>query len=152
MPRARHEYEGRPDLAAMVVPLGRALMAAEAPVLADHDLPMWGYVVLLALDDVPVRTQAALAAAIGADKTRIIGVLDHLQRRGLIGRQPDPADRRVHLLSLTDKGRALRDAVQADIRRREEKLLARLPASDRHAFLRCLRTLADLSPGEIAES
>jgi DNA-binding MarR family transcriptional regulator len=149
MPRARHEYEGRPDLAAMVVPLGRALAAAEAPVLAGHDLPMWGYVVLLALDDVPVRTQAALAAAIGADKTRIIGVLDHLQHRGLISRQADPADRRVHLLSLTDKGRALRDAVQADIRRREERLLARLPAADRHAFLRCLRTLSDLSPDEI---
>ena len=32
----------------------------------------------------PVRTQAALAKSIGADKTRLIPVLDELQRRGLI--------------------------------------------------------------------
>ena len=89
----------------MLVPLGRRLMAAELPVLQAHDLSMWGYVVLLALDQEPVRTQAALAQAIGADKTRIIGVLDDLQRRGLIQREPDPADRRSRVLSLTTAGR-----------------------------------------------
>ena len=134
----------------MVVPLGRALMAMETPVLAAHALPMWGYVVLLALDEVPVRTQAALATAVGADKTRIIGVLDQLQRDGLIERQPDPGDRRVHLLSLTTKGRSLRETVQADIRKREERVLARLTPADRKAFLRALRTLSDAA-GQIAD-
>ncbi len=64
----------------MIVPIGRALAAAELPVLRSHGLSMWGYIVLLALDDEPVRTQAALAESIGADKTRIIGVLDGLQQ------------------------------------------------------------------------
>ncbi|MFC9357564.1 hypothetical protein ACFTZB_13450 [Rhodococcus sp. NPDC057014] len=59
-------------------------MAAELPVLFGHGLTMWGYVVLLALDEHPLRTQPALAETIGADKTRIIGVLDDLQDRGLI--------------------------------------------------------------------
>jgi MarR family len=54
-----------------------------------------------------MRTQAALAKAIGADKTRIIGVLDDLQERELVQRQPDPADRRVHLLALTPAGLGL---------------------------------------------
>jgi DNA-binding MarR family transcriptional regulator len=88
----------RRDLAAMIVPLGRSLMAAELPVLRAHDLSMWGYVVLLALTEGPTRTQAALAQAIGADKTRIIGVLDELQDRGLIERRPDPAHPRAHQL------------------------------------------------------
>jgi DNA-binding MarR family transcriptional regulator len=43
---------------------------------------MLGYVVLLALDDAPLRTQTALARSIDADKTRIVEVLDELQRRG----------------------------------------------------------------------
>ena len=71
-----------------------------------------------------MRTQVALAQAINADKSRIIGVLDDLQQRGLIKRQPDAADRRVHLLSLTPAGDRLRRSVQAGIRRSEEEVLA----------------------------
>ncbi|MCO5974548.1 MarR family winged helix-turn-helix transcriptional regulator [Actinoallomurus soli] len=144
-------HDGRRDLAAMIVPLGRALMAAESPVLRAHGLSMWAYSVLLALGEEPVRTQNALAQAIGADKTRIIGVLDGLQERGLIERRPDPGDRRVRLLSLTAEGRRLRDSAQAGIRERETRLLARLPAADRTAFLRALRTLSSLPEDEIID-
>jgi DNA-binding MarR family transcriptional regulator len=142
--------EDRADLAAMVVPLGRALVAAELPVLQTHALSMWAYVVLCGLAEEPLRTQAALAQAIGADKTRIIGVLDDLQERGLIRRQPDPADRRAHLLSLTPKGRRVRESAQAGIRAGEERLLARLSPADRRGFLRALQALSELSPEEIA--
>jgi DNA-binding MarR family transcriptional regulator len=142
---------GRPDLAAMIVPLGRALMAAEQPILREHGLAMWAYGVLLGLREEPVRTQSALARSIGADKTRIIGVLDDLQERGLICRTPDPADRRARLLSLTPEGRRLLDAAQAAIRRREEELLAHLPPADRRAFLRALRTLSGLAWPESAD-
>ncbi|MEZ0066969.1 DNA-binding MarR family transcriptional regulator [Streptacidiphilus sp. MAP12-20] len=134
----------RPDLAAMMVPLGRALMAAEQPILDAHGVSMWAYAVLLRLDATPLRTQAALAEAIGADKTRIIAVLDDLAARGLISREPDPLDRRVRLLALTPEGRRVRDAVQAAIQIGEERLLGRLPAADRAAFLRGLQALAAL--------
>ncbi|MFC5748846.1 MarR family winged helix-turn-helix transcriptional regulator [Actinomadura rugatobispora] len=136
--------EERDDLAAMIVPLGRALMAAEVPILREHGLAMWAYGVLLGLSEEPVRTQSALAKAIGADKTRIIGVLDDLQERGLIRRTPDPADRRARLLSLTPEGRRLRDSAQAAIRRSEDELLAHLPPDERRAFVRALKTLSVL--------
>ena len=133
--------DDRRDLAAMFAPLTRALIAREEPVLLAHDISMWGYIVLTALVEQPVRTQAALAQAINADKSRIIGVLDELQERGLIQRQPDEADRRVHLLSLTPAGDRLRRSVEAGIRRREEQVLAVLPPADRDAFLRSLKAL-----------
>ena len=131
----------RPDLAAMLYPLVRELIALELPVLAAHEVSMWGYSVLTALDDTPVRTQAALAEAIGADKSRIIGTLDELQTAGLIERTPDPGDRRVRLLSITPDGRRVRRAVCKDIRVHEDQLLAKLPRADREAFVRVLRTL-----------
>jgi DNA-binding MarR family transcriptional regulator len=143
--------DGRRDLAAMVVPLGRELIAAEEPVLAAHHISMWGYIVLSALVEQPVRTQTALAQAIRADKSRIIGVLDELQEAGLIQRQPDPADRRVHLLSLTPAGSELRQSVQAGIRRGEEGLLAQLPEADREAFLRSLQALDNSYRARLAE-
>ena len=143
------EPTARPDLAAMVVPLSRALVAAELPVLRRRGLSMWGYMVLLALDSQPLRTQAALAESVGADKTRIIGVLDELQKAGLIRRKADPADRRARLLSLTADGLRLRAAAQADIQRQEELLLAQLSPDDRRGFLRALQILSSLPRQEI---
>jgi DNA-binding MarR family transcriptional regulator len=131
----------RPDLAAMLAPLVRALMAAEQPVLEAHGLTMWGYVVLLALDRSSMRTQAALAEAIGADKTRIIRTLDELQERGHIERHPDPDDRRVRLLAITDSGRVVKAAAQADIQQGEERWLGELGAEERRVFLKVLRRL-----------
>ena len=135
------EADDRPDLGAMLVRLGRLLLAVEQPILEDHDISMWGYAVLTALRDEPMRTQAALARSIGADKTRIIAILDELQQRGLIEREADPADRRVRLLRLTAGGRTLQQAAQTAIRVAEATLLDRLPPADRRAFLRALQTL-----------
>ena len=133
--------DDRRDLAAMFASLARTLITREEPALQAHGISMWGYVVLTALAEQPVRTQAALAQAINADKSRIIGVLDQLQQRGLISRRPDTSDRRVHLLSLTPAGERLRGSVQAAIRASEEEVLAAVPAADRDAFLRSLKAL-----------
>jgi DNA-binding MarR family transcriptional regulator len=130
----------RADLGAMVMRLGRRLLAMEQPILERHGVTMWAYVVLTALRDGPARAQAALAAAINADKTRLIPVLDDLQKRGLIEREPDPADRRVRLLGLTPEGRRLQQAVQAEIRSAEEIMLSKI--KDQAAFVRALGELS----------
>lgn len=136
----------RNDLAAMLHPLLRDLVATELPILAAHDVSMWGYVVLNALDQSPVRTQAALADAIGADKTRIIGTLDELQQKGYIERRPDPDDRRVRLLEITPSGHAMKNAIQADIQRGEERWLGELTAEERTVFLRALDRMGRVGP------
>ncbi|WP_051133454.1 MarR family winged helix-turn-helix transcriptional regulator [Nocardia paucivorans] len=139
----------RPDLAAMLAPLVRTLMALERPILEAHGLAMWAYSVLTALSHGPARGQGVLAQEIGADKTRIIPILDDLQDRGLIERTPDPADRRARLLSLTPEGRRLQKAVQSEIQAREQRLLDLLPATDRQGFLAALRTLSTLPREEM---
>lgn len=132
----------RPDLAALMAPLTRDLMAAEEPILAEHGLTMWGYVVLSALDRGAIRTQAALAEAINADKTRIIRTLDDLQDRGYLDRVADPADRRARVLAITEEGRRVKNAAQTQIQRGEERWLGVLNAEERRVFLRALRRMA----------
>ena len=130
-----------PDLGAMVMRLGRRLIAMEQPILARHEVSMWAYIVLSALGEGPRRAQAALAAGIGADKTRLIPILDDLQGRGLIEREPDPADRRVRLLRLTAAGRRLQKSIQTEIRQAEDELLGDLSPADRDTFRRVLEEL-----------
>jgi DNA-binding MarR family transcriptional regulator len=132
----------RRDLAEMLAELARQTVAAEQPVLEAHGLSMWAYIVLSVLDHSPIRTQAALAEAIGADKTRIIPTLDKLQQHGYIERLPDPDDRRARLLAITDSGRSIKYAVQVDIQRGEERWLGQLSAHERDVFLRALNQLS----------
>ncbi|WP_063059004.1 MarR family winged helix-turn-helix transcriptional regulator [Nocardia sienata] len=139
----------RPDLAAMLAPLTRTLIALERPILEAHGLTMWAYTVLSTLSRGAARGQGVLAQEIGADKTRIIAVLDDLQDRGLIERTPDPADRRARLLELTPEGHRIAAAVQAEIQAREnEKVLEQLSAADRRGFLNALRILTAHSPDQ----
>jgi DNA-binding MarR family transcriptional regulator len=132
----------REDLGAQFARITRRLIAAERPLLAAHDLSMWDYIVLSHLAREPVGSQLALAQAIGYDKTRLIGLLDTLERSGLITRAPDPADRRARIVALTDAGQGRHAAAQADIHAMEDDLLSRLSAGDRQALRRALRQLA----------
>ena len=146
---AQQNPDARPDLAALMVPLGRSLIRAELPLLEAHGLSMWAYAVLTALRDNEASSQASLASSIGADRTRIIAVLDDLQDRKLINRQPDPSDRRSNLLSLTAGGRKTVTAVQKAIRENEKRILAGVSPADRDVFLRVLSHLAGLDDSGI---
>ncbi len=140
----------------MLAPLTRTLIAMERPILESHGLSMWAYSVLVALSRGPARGQGVLAQEIGADKTRIIAVLDDLQKRGLLDRTPDPSDRRARLLELTPEGHRVVAQAQARIQAGEEQqLLQYLSPGERAVFLQALRTLTALPgdhPGSSTES
>jgi DNA-binding MarR family transcriptional regulator len=126
------------DLGALAQGLLRAAVERETPLLAAEGLEMWEYVVLVALRAGAAPTQAQLATAAGRDKTRLIPLLDGLERRGLVDRTPDPADRRNRVVSLTDEGRELLERARAAIRAMEDAdLLAPLDDAER-ATLRSL--------------
>jgi DNA-binding MarR family transcriptional regulator len=137
----------REDLGALLHRLVRRVLEAETPLLAAHGVEMWDYAVLGALESGPAQTQARLAAAIGRDKTRLIQSLDRLEGRGLVVREPDPADRRNRVVTLTPQGRGLLGKCRADVRAMEEGLLAGVPTQDRAAFLRTLLRVAPPPPG-----
>ena len=131
----------RHDLGASFVRLARAIIEAETPILRAHDVEMWDYVVLSALESAAAPTQSELAAAVHRDKTRLIPILDRLEARGLLSRTPDPADRRNRVVALTEEGRALVQACRADIRAMEADFLAAVPPAKRRTFIEVLDQL-----------
>ena len=132
----------RDDLGALFARITRRLVDAERPLLAAHELSMWGYVVLSHLARSPTGTQLELARAIGHDKTRLVTLLDHLQAAGLITRTPDPTDRRARTVTLTTTGRERHAAARSDIRAMEDHLLADLDPDERENLLAVLPRLA----------
>jgi DNA-binding MarR family transcriptional regulator len=135
--------EQRHDLGAAFARLTRMMIEAETPVLRAHDVEMWDYAVLSALEAGAAPTQSELAAAVGRDKTRLIPILDRLEARGLLRRTPDPADRRNRVVALTGEGRDLVRSCRAGIRGVEAEVLAAIDPEDRAVFVAVLDRLAD---------
>ena len=55
-------------------------------------------------DEMPLKD---LASACNCTRATITGLIDGLERKGLVSRKPNPDDRRSLLATLTDEGRAL---------------------------------------------
>jgi DNA-binding MarR family transcriptional regulator len=63
---------------------------------------------LRTLDPEAPLAMSALADTLACDASNVTGVVDKLEARGLIARQGDENDRRVKMLVVTEKGRAVR--------------------------------------------
>jgi DNA-binding MarR family transcriptional regulator len=62
-------------------------------------------------------TMSQLAQRLHCDNSNVTGIADRLEAAGLVERRPDPADRRVKTLALTDRGVAVRKAYDAKLGR-----------------------------------
>jgi DNA-binding MarR family transcriptional regulator len=67
--------------------------------------------------------------------------LDRLEGKGLVQREPDPADGRGVIVALTERGRGLVDVVAPVHLANEERLLAALTPAERETLAGLLRTL-----------
>jgi DNA-binding MarR family transcriptional regulator len=147
----------RPDLdveplhiLSRVLRLARHLDLARGSAFAKHGLEGWGFDVLSALRRAgapyelsPGQLVAQTLVTSGTMTNRV----DRLAARGLVGRGPDPSDRRGVKVTLTTAGRAVVDAAMADLLDRERILLSELPPSERDQLSELLRRL--LSPFEL---
>ncbi len=68
-------------------------------------------------------------------------VIDALEELGLVGRSPDPADRRATLVALTAEGVRIGEGVQAARRAEADAFFGRLGDADRDELARILRSL-----------
>jgi DNA-binding MarR family transcriptional regulator len=102
--------------------------------LAGDDLDLAGFDVLLTLRrQGPGRalSPSELAQDMMISTSAMTNRLDRLQKRGLIERQADPADRRALRIVLTPAGFALADRIVASHVATEERLVSALSAEER---------------------
>ncbi len=90
-------------------------------------------------------SQQQLSHLIGIDPRNAVPVIDQLQTRGLLARNPDPTDRRRHAVTLTATGKGLLTRLRHAADDAEESLLTPLTTTERrtlHALLTKLSAAA----------
>lgn len=109
------------ELVQLVVGLGERMRAHYAARAAELDLTPTQAQALRMLTHGPLP-MGELANRMTCDASTITGVSDRLEARGLLERGPSPGDRRVKVLTLTDRGRELHHQLW-------RRLMDRSPAS-----------------------
>lgn len=112
-------------------------------VARELDLPPSQLLALRHLDPDEPQPMGALACALSCDKGNVTGIVDRLEKRGLVERRPAAGDRRVKVLALTAEGRRLR----AEVERRLSAPPAALTGLDDEELIRLADTLGRLVGG-----
>ena len=89
--------------------------------------------------------QVKVAQASGMESPSLVRLLDQLCSAGYVCRAEDQHDRRAKALSLTERGRELVQAVEAQLVRLRREVLADIVPADLEAALRVLRAFEDAS-------
>lgn len=111
--------------------------------IAEIDLQPPLFRVLNMVDVAEGRSQQAIGEAIGAPASRMVAIVDELERRGLVERRPLPGDRRVRALHMTAKGRRLLARGREIAARHEDDLTRGLSEADRKRLLAVLQKLVE---------
>jgi len=99
--------------------------------------------VLQTLCDAPGLDQASIASRAGIDPATFASLIDRLEGKGYLTREPCAEDRRKKRLTLTAAGRETVDAMRAGVLATQQRLLEPLAAEERDEFVRLLSKLVE---------
>jgi DNA-binding MarR family transcriptional regulator len=91
---------------------------------------------------IPGLSQQELAAKLGMYASRLVAVIDDLEKRGFIERQPSNTDRRLYALHLTKAGKEQLAAIGAIAREHGRDLLDGLSDEERSSLTALLERVA----------
>lgn len=102
--------------------------------LAAVDLKVRTYSILRLAGDGLNPSQRELSEFLNLDPSQIVALVDELQGRGMITRQPDPRDRRNRIIVITPAGRRLLRRATALAQAADDQVLAGLAPDERIAL------------------
>ena len=145
--RERPDLDVTPlDVLSRISRLARHLDLARNSAFSRHGLEGWEFDVLSALrrSGEPYQlSPGQLVTQTLVTSGTMTNRVDRLVTRGLVGRSPDPTDRRGVIVALTPSGREVVDGAMSDLLDRERLLLSQLPASERDQLAATLRGLLE---------
>lgn len=111
-------------------------------------LPQWRTLAVMAQNE--GIAQSDIATAIDADPMTMSGILDRLDKRGLIERYPDPRDSRAKMARITTEGHALFEEARSVGIAMYESALEGVDASQQQVAIAALTRMRDNLVGQQA--
>ena len=139
--------------------LGYFLRRAQIAVFRDFfssfavfDIRPAQYSVLTVVETNPGLKQTAVGDALGIKRANLVPMIDALEARGLLRRDPAPNDRRGYALRLTPSGEALIRELHAAGERHEARIAAAIGRETYQRLFGDLNQLARMDAGEVEEN
>jgi DNA-binding MarR family transcriptional regulator len=121
----------------LLTQLSRLINRRSTPELLGQTLKELG--VLSYLRDYHEVSQQALTEGLCIDTNYCVMLLNDLESSGLVERRRDPADRRRHIVSMTEQGRKALHQAEAAQQTLEDEILGALDAEERSKLAHFLR-------------
>jgi len=118
--------------------LSRRMRAVGESALQSQGLRPRHLLTMTVLRDRGESSQADLAGTLQLDRTNVVGLLNELEREGLIERRRSPEDRRRHTVRLTEEGRERLARAEFTLAAAEDLVLAGLTAKQRDTLYELL--------------
>lgn len=89
---------------------------------------------LLQVNTIEPPTMSTFCKLYACDASNITGIIDGLEQKGLVSRQPHPSDRRIKIIHLERAGKAMQDKIIKRLAETSEHLFAGLTKAERQEF------------------
>lgn len=138
-----HERVERGEPAFLLAQLGAHAASKFAERLKVLDLTPADAGILRLLRVASGLSQQELAGTLRIHPSRLVAILDNLEKRGCLERRPNPDDRRLYSLHLTKGGEEALGRIGKVAREHKDALLAALGDEERNALGSLLLRIAD---------
>lgn len=117
--------------------------------LSHYGITPGQYGVLACLWKDQTLTPKEIATILRVENSTISGVLDRMQKRGLIDRVLNPNNRRSISVKATDEGWALKEPIQKMIEELNEQVLRNFSPAEREELLTLLNRIGHIKPSPV---
>ncbi|CAN5474248.1 hypothetical protein BH09PSE5_BH09PSE5_03410 [soil metagenome] len=131
-----------------LVQVNQALFAEEVAALNTDVTPVQ-FSLMTALSEKGEMDQNTLSAEVGLERSSVAEVLPRLEDRGLIERRQSLDDRRVKLVRLSRKGKAMVKLLADAVQRSHDRIIEALPEAERDLFMLQLIRLVEANNAKI---
>lgn len=138
-----HERAERGQPAFLLAQLGAHAASQFAERLKILDLAPPDAGILRLLRVAPGLSQQELGLKLGIHPSRLVAILDNLEKRGLLERRPNSDDRRLYSIHLTTGGEEILGRIGKVAREHQDSLLSALNGEERTLLGSLLLRLAD---------
>jgi DNA-binding MarR family transcriptional regulator len=137
-----HKDAGRDQPAFLLAQVGAHAATKFAERLSALELSPPDAGILRLLSMAAGISQQELSTRLRIHPSRLVAILDNLERRKLVERKPNPEDRRLYSLYLTKDGGEILERIGKIAREHQDALLSTLSAEERGRLTELLQRIA----------